>query len=62
MKLLEYVEAVSKVVDDLEEADIVVAGGRGLGGPEGFAVIRELADALGACGRRFQANSGGWLD
>lgn len=32
----------------LEDAKIVVAGGRGLEGPEGFAVIEELAGVLGA--------------
>lgn len=32
----------------LEDARIVIAGGRGLGGPEGFAQLKELADALGA--------------
>jgi electron transfer flavoprotein alpha subunit len=32
----------------LEDADIVVSGGRGLGGPEHFGVIEELAKALGA--------------
>lgn len=33
----------------LEEARVVVAGGRGVGGPEGFATLVEpLADALGA--------------
>lgn len=31
---------------DLAEAAIVVSGGRGVGGPEGFAVVEELADAL----------------
>ncbi len=31
----------------LADARIIVAGGRGVGGPEGFAVIRELAEALG---------------
>jgi len=31
----------------LEDADVVVAGGRGIGGPEGFAVIEELAHLLG---------------
>ena len=35
----------------LEDAKVVVAGGRGLEGPEGFAVIAELANALeGAVG------------
>ncbi len=31
----------------LTEADIIVSGGKGLGEPEGFQLIRELADALG---------------
>ncbi|HUK44999.1 MAG TPA: electron transfer flavoprotein subunit alpha/FixB family protein [Gaiellaceae bacterium] len=31
----------------IEDADVVVAGGRGLGGPEGFAQVEALADALG---------------
>lgn len=31
----------------IEEADVIVAGGRGLGGPEGFAQLEELARALG---------------
>jgi electron transfer flavoprotein alpha subunit len=32
----------------LEDADIVVAGGRGLNGPEGFRVLEELAATVGA--------------
>ena len=31
----------------LEDARVIVAGGRGLGGPEGFQVLGELANALG---------------
>ena len=31
----------------IEDADIIVAGGRGLGGPENFAVVEELAKAVG---------------
>jgi electron transfer flavoprotein alpha subunit len=31
----------------IEEADVIVAGGRGLGGPEGFTICEELAGALG---------------
>ena len=33
---------------DVTEADIVVSGGRGLRGPENFAMIEELAKTLGA--------------
>ena len=48
VKVVERVEEVSEGVR-LEDAAIVVSGGRGLGGPEPFfAELQELADALGA--------------
>ena len=31
----------------IEDADVVVAGGRGLGAPEGFSMLEDLAKALG---------------
>ena len=31
----------------VEDAEVVIAGGRGLGGPEGFAALEELAAVLG---------------
>jgi electron transfer flavoprotein alpha subunit len=31
----------------IEDADVIVAGGRGLGGPEAFSICEELAAALG---------------
>ena len=31
----------------IEYSDVLVAGGRGLGGPDGFKLLKELADALG---------------
>lgn len=33
---------------DLTEADIIISGGRGLGGPDNFKMIEEVADVLGA--------------
>lgn len=46
----------------LEDAQIVVGGGRGLGGPEGFASIGELAQALGAAvGSSRPPADAGWV-
>lgn len=42
------VEAAKSERPDVAEADIIVSGGRGLGGPEHFHLIEALADALGA--------------
>ena len=46
-KLLHVIENLSETVK-LEEADIIVCGGRGLGSPENFQIVAELAEVLGA--------------
>ena len=47
----------------LEDANIVVAGGRGLGGSEPFETVGQLADLLGgAMGASRAACDAGWID
>ncbi len=60
-KLLEVMEAVQTRVD-LSQAEIIVAGGRGLGSKEKFQLILDLAEALGAgVGASRPVTDGGWL-
>jgi electron transfer flavoprotein alpha subunit/NAD-dependent dihydropyrimidine dehydrogenase PreA subunit len=47
---------------NLADAHIIVAGGRGVGGPAGFDLIRELAKVLGgAVGSSRSAVDAGWI-
>ena len=46
----------------LTDASIIVSGGRGVGGPEGFAPVQELAETLGAAvGASRAAVDAGWI-
>ncbi|MEN3014578.1 MAG: electron transfer flavoprotein subunit alpha/FixB family protein [bacterium] len=47
----------------LEEARIVISGGRGIGGKEGFELIKAVAEELGAAvGASRAAVDSGWID
>jgi electron transfer flavoprotein alpha subunit len=46
-KFVEFIPDELSNVVNLEDADVIVAGGRGVGSAEGFNVLKELADALG---------------
>lgn len=60
-KIIEIVKETKHAVN-LEDADIIVSGGRGVGSPEGFQVVQELADALnGVMGASRATVDLGWI-
>lgn len=62
-KILDIVKTVSDDVPNIEEAEILVSGGAGVGGPEGFNVLKELAKALGGSVSASRAAvDAGWID
>lgn len=61
-KILEVIQDAAGEMVDLEGAEIIVSGGRGLGKAENFSYVRELAEALGATvGSSRAAVDAGWI-
>lgn len=61
-RLIEIREAGAASEVDLEAAEVVVAAGRGLGGPENLGLVEELAAALGGVvGASRAVTDAGWL-
>ncbi len=67
--VVKHIKEKEKGEIDVTEADIVVSGGRGLGGPEKFQLLRELIDVLTqvtglkvALGASRAAVDAGWID
>ena len=61
-KVLEIVKEAKEMVS-LTDADIICSGGRGLGGPEGFELIKAFADKVGGVvGSSRACVDNGWID
>lgn len=60
VKHLRFIPAEAQV--NIEYADVIVAGGRGTGGAEGFALLKTLADELGGVVGATRASvDAGWI-
>jgi len=61
VKVVERIEEAAAALP-IEEARIIVAGGRGVGGEEGFKLVQEIAGELGAAvGATRAAVDSGWI-
>jgi electron transfer flavoprotein alpha subunit len=61
VKVVERIQEAAAALP-IEEARVIVAGGRGVGGEEGFELVREIAAALGgAVGATRAAVDSGWI-
>lgn len=60
-KFLQFIKDTTAKVN-IADADIICSGGRGLGKPEGFRLLEELAEAVGgAVGSSRAAVDAGWI-
>lgn len=60
-KIVETIKEISEAVN-LEEAEVIVAGGRGMGNEENFKLVEELANVLGGVvGATRPAIESGWI-
>ena len=61
VEILDFIADVTSKVN-LVDADVIISGGRGMGKPENFALLTELADLLGgAVGASRAAVDAGWM-
>lgn len=62
VKIIETIQQTAGEEVDLEDAEIIVSGGRGLKDPKNFDIIEELADVLGATvGASRAVVDAGWI-
>jgi electron transfer flavoprotein alpha subunit len=60
VKLVRFIPAEEKL--NIEYAEVIVSGGKGVGGPEGFTLLADLAEALGGVvGSTRPVVDAGWI-
>ena len=60
--LVEKISEAAEGAVKLEDAEVIVSGGRGLGKPENFSLVKDLADLLGGVvGASRAAVDAGWI-
>lgn len=47
VEMLEFFKTVEDAINELDSAEIIVAGGRGMANAEGFALLKDFADKIG---------------
>ncbi|MBQ8168083.1 electron transfer flavoprotein subunit alpha/FixB family protein [bacterium] len=47
VKLIEFIQGIEDFKNELDSAEIIVAGGKGMKNEEGFKLLKDLADVLG---------------
>jgi electron transfer flavoprotein alpha subunit len=61
-RMIERLDEAAENLVNLEDAEIIVSGGRGLGKPDNFSLVQALADALGGVvGSSRAAVDAGWI-
>lgn len=61
-KIVEVIRENTDAASNLQDADIIVSGGRGLKAPDNFDLIRDLAEAIGgAVGASRATVDAGWI-